>query len=194
MTQPSLVSAIDQIATGIQSLLRQRSLVLLAIDGRGGVGKTTLASELSSRLDGAVVAVDDFHRVMNETTRYRLGPEEGCMQYCDWQRLRDQVLIPLRRNEPAEYERFDWVLRRLGTLARAEPSGAVIIEGVGSFRPELRPFYDYSIYVETPRDLCLARLKVRGHNNEEWIPRWSASEDWYIQHFDPKAAVDIVVS
>jgi uridine kinase len=192
MTDRSLFT-IDRIIANIQSLLQRRHCVLVAIDGRGGAGKSTLASELSGRLD-ASVAADDFYRVMDEGARWRLGPEEAYNQNFDWQRLRDQVLAPLRRNQPARYERFDWISRRLGAHAQVEPKGVVLIEGVGTYRPELRPYYHYSIYVETPRELCLTRLYDRGHNNEEWIPRWAASEDWYIQHFDPKSAVDIVVS
>jgi uridine kinase len=148
---------------------------------------------VSGSLEAAVVAVDDFYRVMDERVRWGLRPEEGYMQNFDWQRLRDQVLFPLSRNQPARYERYDWISQRLGGSAQAEPNGLVIVEGVGSYRPELRPFYDYSIYVDTPRELCISRLKDRGHNNEEWIPRWTAVEDWYIQHFDPKSAVDIVI-
>jgi uridine kinase len=188
------LAAIERMMSSLQSLLQQRSFVLVAIDGRGGAGKSTLASELSGRLNAFVVAIDDFYRVMDARVRWRLGPDEAYMQNFDWQRLRDQVLVPLRSNQQAKYERYDWVSQRLGPSAQVEPNGVVIVEGVGAYRPELRPFYDYSIYVDTPRELCLARLYDRGHNNEEWIPRWSAAEDWYIRHFDPKSAVDFILS
>jgi uridine kinase len=188
------LAVIDRIATDIQRLLQRRSFVLVAIDGRGGAGKSTLAAELSPRFGATVVAIDDFSRAMDEAVRWRLSAEEAYRQNFDWQRLRDQVLVPLRRNQPASYQRYDWILKRLGETAQAEPKGVVVIEGVGSCRPELRPFYDYSIFVDTPPEVCVARLKARGHNNEEWIPRWCAAEDWYIQHFDPRAFADIVVS
>jgi uridine kinase len=184
---------ISQIQRSLHSLQQRQIVVLVAIDGPGGAGKSTLANELRGRLDAAVVAVDDFYRVMEESVRYSLTAEEGYMQYFDWQRLRDQVLAPLRCNEIARYARFDWQSRQLGSTAEVQPNGVVLVEGVGSFRPEFRSFYDYSVYVDGQAEVCRARLRSRG-DSEDWISRWDAAQDWYVQHHDPRASVDVVVS
>jgi hypothetical protein len=44
VTTSSLV-AIDRIIAGIQPLVQQRTCVSVAIDGRGGAGKSTLAGQ-----------------------------------------------------------------------------------------------------------------------------------------------------
>jgi uridine kinase len=183
---------IEQVAHALDDLQSKRSLVLVAIDGRGGAGKSTLAVALRDRLNASVVAVDDFYRVMDEAARFDLGPEAGYMQYVDWQRLQSQLLASLRRNEPAWYERFDWLTRQLGSTAQVSPFGVVLVEGVGSFRPELRSFYDFSIYVETPLEVCTTRLQARG-DSEDWIERWNAAQAWYERHHNPAPHVDVII-
>ena len=68
----------------------------------------------------------------------------------------------------------------LGKWVRINARGIIVVEGVASCRPELRDYYDVKIYVETPRDLCMARLRERGHGwPEECLQRWAAAEAWY---------------
>ena len=60
--------------------------------------------------------------------------------------------------------------------------------------PEWRNLYGYSIFVDTPKAECLARLFKRGENTGEWIRRWRAAEDYYLMHIDTVSAVSVVVS
>lgn len=78
---------------------------VIAVDGPGGSGKTTLAATAHALLDGAsLVHGDDFYRPMLEHEREQLDPQQGYERYFDWQRLRDQVLAPLRAGEAARYQ------------------------------------------------------------------------------------------
>ena len=167
--------------------------MLVAIDGPGGSGKSTLAKELSSALDASVVEGDDFYRVMDESDRLLLEPEEGYQQYFDWERLRDEVLEPLGRGQKANYQQFDWSRGQLGASLEVRPTGCVLIEGVYSFRTELRLYYDFSILVDAPADERLRRLRNRG-DNEAWIKRWMAAEDWYFTNAISETDVDQVVA
>jgi uridine kinase len=166
---------------------------LVGIDGLGGAGKTTLAKELQRRLSEAVVVhMDDFYRDMDDMERRLLSPEQACKQSFDWERLRDQVLIPLREEQTACYRRYDWVRCRLEESHRVEPDSVVIIEGIGSTRTELRGYYDLRVWVQTSREACLERQYARGHGNEDWIPRWRLSEEYYEEHHRPQAHADVV--
>jgi uridine kinase len=170
------------VSEAILDLTRRQQVVLVAIDGTGGAGKSTLARELAAATGAALIQGDYFYRVMDEQVRASLSPEQGYWQYFDWERLRDQVLRPLRAGADADYQLYDWERNALGQWAHVDARGVVIIEGVYTCRPEYRPFYDLTIYVDTPDDVCLARLHRRGENPEVWIERWAAANDWYFKN------------
>jgi uridine kinase len=184
---------VHEVTKALDSLRRTRPIVIAAIDGAGGAGKSTLAATLAQSLGAAVVAGDDFYRVLAPAERLAVGPEGGYMRYFDWERLQAQVLQPLRSGHVARYERFDWGLQRLGAQVEVHASGVILVEGVYSFRPELRPFYDWSIFVEAPREERFTRMRARGQNNEGWIARWDASEQWYFTNALSRSDVDAVV-
>ncbi|WP_448317555.1 uridine kinase family protein [Streptomyces sp. CO7] len=170
--------------------------VLVAVDGPGGSGKTTLAASLAESLrDCAVVHVDDFYRPLPDEERARLDPEQGYHRYFDWQRLRDEVLLPLRAGRPARHRPYDWATGRLGPWHETGTgTEVVIVEGVYSARPELSGLYDLTVYVDTPRDTCLRRVRDRAENPEEWITRWRAAEDHYIATTLPRSRCTLTVS
>jgi len=182
---------------------RARSgFALVAIDGTGGSGKSTLAAALARHLSRAgrtaIVHGDDFYRPMAAPERLLLSPREGYDQYFDWQRLRDQVLAPLAAGQPARYQRYDWPAGQLaaGEPQHLSPSGTVLVEGVYTARPELAHFYDLTILVDTPRDVCLRRLRQRGHDHGpgNWIERWRAAEDHYLATTSPASRLDMTVT
>ncbi|GHH83700.1 hypothetical protein GCM10018781_71470 [Kitasatospora indigofera] len=183
------------VADGLLELPRTRgSSRIVAIDGAGGSGKTTLAAAVAGLLDGAdVVHVDDFYRPMPDHERELLDAEQGYHRYFDWERLRDQVLIPLRNGGAARYQLYDWPTERLGAWREIAPGTPVIVEGVYAARPELAPYYHFTAYVDTPREVCLQRVRARGENPEEWIGRWRAAEDHYLHTTWPQTRAKLVV-
>lgn len=168
---------------------------LVAIDGAGGSGKSTLAAAVAGELDGSVVVhVDDFYRPMPDREREQLDAEQGYHRYFDWGRLRDQVLVPLRdQGRAARYQRYDWTTGRLGAWCEIAPGGVVIVEGVYAARPELVPYYHFTVYVDTPRSTCLQRVRARGENPEEWIRRWRDAEDHYLRTTWPQTRATLLV-
>jgi uridine kinase len=177
----------------------RNDFALIAIDGPGGSGKSTLAAEVAQHLGppGRVVYGDDFYRPMPAQARLRLSPREGYDHYFDWQRLRDQVLIPLAAGAAARYERYDW---RTGQFVAKDPChvprcGVVIVEGVYVARPELAEYYDLTVWVDTPRAICLRRLHDRGHDHGpgNWNDRWRAAEDHYIAATRPATRLNLTV-
>ncbi|MEV0004699.1 hypothetical protein AB0H28_20795 [Micromonospora sp. NPDC050980] len=111
----------------------------------------------------------------------------------DWQRLRDQVLVPLRADRTARYQRYDWDTGRLADWTEVDPGAPVVVEGVYSARPELSPYYHLTVYVDTPREICLRRMRARGENSEEWIMRWRAAEDFCLRTTWPQSRARILV-
>jgi len=173
---------------------RADETTIIAIDGPGGSGKTTLAATVAEVLDGAtVIQGDDFYRPMPDHEREQLDAQQGYQHYFDWQRLRDHVLAPLRAGRPARYQRFDWATGTLTDWHEISPGLTVIVEGVYAARPELAPYYHLITYVDTPREVCLRRMRARGQQSEEWITRWRAAEDFYLQTTWPQARAHLLV-
>ncbi|MEV6197181.1 AAA family ATPase [Streptomyces sp. NPDC051920] len=195
------MTKIDTVAERVVAAARARGnqgLVLIAVDGMGGSGKSTLASAVAARLGGAVVVHgDDFYRPMDADERAALTPAEGYERYFDWQRLRDEVLTPLATGHDAYYRRYDWPTGSLATdEARAVVcDGIVIVEGVYTARPELVDHYDIVVYVDTPPDESMRRLRARGddHGPVDWEARWRLAEEHYLATARPRDRAHLVV-
>ena len=106
---------------------------VVAVDGRGGGGKTTLASRLARCVpDSAVVSTDDIawnHSIF------------------DWaEPLIDGVLRPYRAGSAVAYRPPGWVRHgREGAVEVADTVQVLIIEGVGASRTELTDWLDASL-------------------------------------------------
>lgn len=167
---------------------------LVAVDGLGGAGKSTLAAQLLEAVDGsAMVSVDDFYRPVTAAERADLSPEGGYDRYFDWRRLRDSVLEPLGRGLSARHRRYDWATNGPAEWLEVEASRAAIVEGVYSTRRELRPYFGVTVYVDTSRERRLDRMSRRGYDDLSWVEHWMAVEDWYEENERPGEHVDLVL-
>ena len=113
----------------------------------------------------------------------QLSPSEGYAQYFEWERLIEQVLLPLSSGSDASYQRFDWTQKVPGAWISVSASNRiVVIEGVYSLRPELRAYYDVKVWVDTDEETRASRLVAREENTQAWIRRWSAAEEYYFKN------------
>jgi uridine kinase len=153
---------------------------IVAVDGPGGAGKSTVAAALSDALGGApVVHTDDF------------ASWENPLDW--WPDLIDRVLEPRARGQPARFTPNTW-----GGPAKpdvvVEPGGVVIVEGVTASRDAFRPYLAYAVWVETPRELRLQRGLERDGEamREQWLA-WMADEDTHIAAENPAGKADAIV-
>ena len=187
-------SDLDRVLGLIAQRSSTHSPLLVAIDGLGGAGKSTFAAELSAHLpNSGIVGIDDFYRPMERTDRSNLAPQDGYEQYFDWRRLREEVLEPLGRQLGVRFRRYDWATNSLADWRDVAPQDVVIVEGVFSTRPELRPLLGVTVYVDTSREVRLARTRSRQYEDLDWLESWMAAEDWYVEHIRPAKHVDIVL-
>jgi uridine kinase len=113
----------------------------------------------------------------------------------DFDRLRAQVLDPLLRDEGARYQRFDWSRSKLDEWHTVDSGGVVVVEGVGALEVRLRDAYDYRIWVEAPREVCLRRgLERDGQDARPLWEAWFEREDRYWVEQAPRRSVDVIVS
>jgi uridine kinase len=181
----------DQVSAGFLSVVVEgvkakepppgMSTSIIAIDGPGGAGKSTLAKLLSGRLGRAPVLHTDDFASWDDPLNW-------------WPRLVADVLEPLARNETARYRRTDWGNKDHEEWGEVAPSEFLILEGVGASREAFRPFLTYSIWVDVPRSLRLRRgLKRDGQEARGQWEKWMSEEDDYIERERPQEWVDLVL-
>jgi uridine kinase len=173
---------------------------LVGIDGLGGSGKSMLTERIRHQLETtqltvAIVHHDDFY--LPSMIRSKLTPQlKPVGADFDWMRLRDQVLVPLRSNQIADYVRYDWPSDRLAEHHKIQPHGIVLIEGIYSTRAELRDLYDYRIWVDCPSELRLSRGLTRDSNvaRSLWVNDWMPEEERYYDEHHSHTFAQVVVN
>ncbi|MDQ2716828.1 MAG: uridine kinase [Chloroflexota bacterium] len=190
-----MIETFDTLNAQLDSLPRKRSTFLLGIDGLGGSGKSVFAQALKrNRADVTVVQMDDFflpssQRPLNDPYTKPIGGD------FDWQRIYEQVLVPLSQNKEGRYQRYDWGSDTLAEEHTVVPGGMVIVEGVYSTRNELASIYDFKVWVECPRDVRLARGLARDGEEarEVWENDWMVAEDRYVEAHRSHRRADLVI-
>ena len=166
---------------------------LVGIDGGAGAGKTTftrwfVALVRASCARVAVVHTDHFFRPSSERM-----DKLAVVTDLDWERLRDEVLVPLHAGELARFRLYDWPLDRLTDWATIEVGSVVIVDGISATHRELVQYYDLRIWFSCPRDVRVSRLLGRGDTPAAEVERWLPSEGRYIAAHDPEATAHLVI-
>jgi uridine kinase len=172
--------------------LISRGARLIAIDGHGGAGKSTLARSLAAVWPEAVVIeMDDFYRPVVE----RSEPPASHGADLDLERLVEQVLDPFHCGRAGRYQRYDWDEDRLTTWRDVPSDAVILLEGVYSTSQRVRGFLDYSIWVDCPYDVRLCRGVERDGERMRavWVDQWMPAEDRYVLAERPDATADLVV-
>lgn len=162
--------------------------LFIAIDGRGGSGKSTLAKWLSEKLNAQLVRTDDFASWDN--------PLDW------WPLVIEGIFQPIKNGaQTLSYPRSKWWENHYPEPVVDQPvSDIMILEGVSSSRREFQDYVSLSIFIDTPKDICLRRGLERdinvGKTKEELSQMWEGwfeEEDKYLQQDQPKQRADIEI-
>ncbi len=199
----------------IQELQVRKERVIVAIDGRCGSGKTTLAARLQKDLDCRIFHMDDFFLRPQQRTAERFAqPGENV----DHERFLEEVLLPLRSGQPGTarpcaagdrelgapvragppvtYRPFSCAQQQLGAPVTAAPCRLAIVEGAYACHPDLWAYYDLRVFLtvdpETVRVCCVAGCGAgkAGLFRDRWIP----FEETYFSALDVQARCDMCIS
>ncbi len=157
--------------------------MLIAIDGRSGVGKSTVANQLATGLNGVVIKGDDFFSGGTDSDWKNRTPPEKVDLVIDWRRLRKEAIEPLLAGRTASWHPFDWTTWQGLAIDDIKTKSAdfILLDGIYSNRPEYSDLVDLSILVEAPEDERLTRLIKREtvEYMENWHRIWDVAEDYY---------------
>lgn len=157
----------------------------VAVDGRGGAGKTVLVERLQCAVPAsAVVHTDDVawnHALF------------------DWgQVMAENVLPPCTGVRRCAFDRRRGSsTKRPGTIDVPAGLDVVWVEGTGIIREELDALIDASIYVQADLDVQEQRLVERDGNTQEQqehIARWLDEELPFMAREQPWAKATIIVA
>lgn len=147
---------LERLAAALLAL-DSRATLRVGIDGVDGAGKTMLADELREALapSGRPViraGVDGFHHP--RAVRYRLGresPEGFFRESYDYAALEAALLGPLSPGGSGVYRRqvFDVDADRAvsAPIERVATGALLLFDGIFLHRPELRAYWDFSIFL-----------------------------------------------
>src|SRR5471030_1832332 len=77
--------------------------LLVALDGRSGTGKSSLAKLVANKVGATIIESDDFYCGLENSAWTSCSAKEKVAQCIDWRRLRTEVLMPLLNEKTAEY-------------------------------------------------------------------------------------------
>lgn len=170
---------------------------MIAIDGRSGVGKSTIAKELAAKLGAALIDGDDFYAGGSEAEWDARSAAEKISLCIDWRRLRKEALEPLIAGNDASWQPYDFVTGSVQAphTKSANAAEIIILDGVYSGRLELADLVDLSVFVDLGDRERRARLVKRENEDyvEEWMQRWSEAEECYFANTRTKESFDLVV-
>lgn len=166
--------------------------VLVALDGRCGSGKTTLAAQLAERFpDSAVFHTDDFYLPPADRVD---GWEHIPCANMDLARLSREVLPPARAGDVVSYRAYSC---REGTYLPAKSITSkplFLVEGSYSHHPLLVENYDLRVFVTCSQQEQARRLQAReGKRYPNFVQRWIPLEEGYFVQHHIETRADLIL-
>lgn len=178
----------DVAAVVVRALAAQPrcgEVVVVAIDGPSGAGKTTLARGVEAALaEAGTVAV--LHMDHLYPGWDGLGQAPGL--------LTRQVLEPLSRGEPAAYREWSWVRERWAGAREVLPCRFLVVEGCGASVGPAREYAALTVFVDA--DLPLRQRRGIARDGETYRPhwqRWADQEDALFEADGTRRHADLVI-
>jgi len=214
MTDPKSRSSLIRELAALIAAVKHTHPLRVAIDGIDASGKTMLADELVAPIQefGRPViraSVDGF--LNPRAFRYRLGvdsPEGYYRDSFNYESVLKYLLLPLGPDGSLSYRTSAYDSRLdvpLSEPLKTAPLDAVLlVDGVFLLRPELRSYWDCSVFVEVAFDRAVPRAVERDSSQMDspidqsairlkYQKRYISGQHLYLESVKPKTYADIIL-
>ena len=166
--------------------------LVLALDGRCGSGKTTLADHLARQFPASIVLhTDDFYLPPAQRVR---GWEKTPCANMDLVRLRDEALRPAYEGQPVLYRAYSCRAGAYQPVQELAAQPLVILEGSYSHHPPLAGYETLQVFVTCSREEQTRRLQAReGERYANFAARWIPLEEGYFAQYRIEETTDLAV-
>ena len=166
--------------------------LVLALDGRCGSGKTTLAAALQEQFPACTVLhTDDFY--LPPARRIPDWAHTPCANM-DLARLRDEALRPAYAGQPVQYRAYSCREGAYQPAQELPTQPLVILEGSYSHHPLLTGYETLRVFVTCSKEEQTRRLQAReGERYANFAARWIPLEDGYFAEYRIEETADFVV-
>ncbi len=165
--------------------------IVISIDGNSASGKTTLANDLATLLNGEVISCDDFFLPKEMRTEERLKEPGGNIHY---ERLKTEVIDNLKKSKAISYKAYEC---QSGTYKNKflMNKKVVVVEGAYSCHPYFENYTDFKIFLKLDEGTQKERILKR--NGEEMLKRftneWIPLENRYFNEFKIEQNADLII-
>ena len=165
---------------------------IIAIDGRCGAGKSTIAARLAEVLNATLFHMDDYFLRPEQRTPERFStPGENI----DHERFLKEILIPLKEGRTITYSPYSCTTQTLLDPITVTPADIVIVEGSYALHPTLRAYYDLRVFLTLfPRE---QEARIRARNGDAIWPmfknRWIPMEEAYHIYCEVEKYSDLIL-
>ena len=191
MTQRIPFSTLTAILTAALAQHPTKPFVL-ALDGRCGSGKTTLADRLAKQFPASIVLhTDDFYLPPAQRVR---GWEKTPCANMDLTRLRDEALRPAYEGQPVLYRAYSCRAGAYQPVQELAAQPLVILEGSYSHHPLLAGYETLRVFVTCSKEEQTRRLQAReGERYANFAARWIPLEEGYFAQYRIEETADLAV-
>ncbi len=180
--------AVEKLLAGDQKIL------LVAIDGRTGAGKTTIAKFLRKKFEMNLFHMDDFYLQGFQRTPGRLSEIGGNL---DYERYKEEVLTPVLQGKTVHYRPFNYLTMDFDPQYAREirPRRLNVIEGSYCLNPYFGDPYQLRIFMDIAYQDQIKNIISRQGTAEldDYIDKWIPMVDRYIDRFGIEQKCDLTI-
>jgi uridine kinase len=175
----------------IDSLMKSKDRIKVAIEGNSGAGKSTLASLIGNVYECNIFHMDDFFLTPELKTEERLKEVGGNVDYV---RFKHEVINGINSGREFQYHKYDCKQKILGEPIPVTPHKLNIIEGSYSMHPTLIDNYDLKIFLHINEEEQSSRILKRNGASmlERFLCEWIPLENQYFKELNIEEQSDLV--